>query len=107
MRKSCAIDPPGSSSRVSGFKKSSKIIEQLFSGDGMSSSASEIQTPPARGIRFTDDAFTVELSDDWPDLDEDISVEGLLLGRRSGESQESFRKWLQSRSSIVPSGGGE
>lgn len=35
----------------------------------------------------------------WPDLDEDISIESLLAGRRSGESQVSFRRWLQSRSS--------
>ena|SRR5437773_2051192 len=35
----------------------------------------------------------------WPDLDEDISVEGLLLGRPSRESQESFRRWLQQRKS--------
>lgn len=33
----------------------------------------------------------------WPDLDEDISVEGLLAGRRSGESQSSLRSWLGSR----------
>ena len=33
----------------------------------------------------------------WPDLDEDISVEGLLAGRPSGESQASFQRWLQSR----------
>ena len=33
----------------------------------------------------------------WPDLDEDISADGLLAGRRSGESQESLRKWLQAR----------
>ena len=33
----------------------------------------------------------------WPDLDEDISVENLLLGKPSGESQESFKKWLQNR----------
>ncbi|MCW5978857.1 MAG: DUF2442 domain-containing protein [Bryobacteraceae bacterium] len=33
----------------------------------------------------------------WPDLDEDISVEGLLAGRRSGETDESFRRWLQRR----------
>jgi len=33
----------------------------------------------------------------WPDLDEDISVEGLLAGRPSGESQASFARWLQSR----------
>ena len=30
----------------------------------------------------------------WPDLDEDISVEGLLAGRPSGESQPSFKRWL-------------
>src|SRR5258707_1065367 len=33
----------------------------------------------------------------WPDLDEDISVEGLLAGRRSGETQESLRRWLRTR----------
>ena len=34
----------------------------------------------------------------WEDLDEDISVEGLLAGRPSGESQDSFKKWLAKRS---------
>jgi hypothetical protein len=38
----------------------------------------------------------------WPDLDEDISVENLLLGRRSGESQASFKKWLNNRASPHP-----
>ena len=33
----------------------------------------------------------------WPDLDEDISVEGLLAGRPSGESQASLERWLASR----------
>jgi hypothetical protein len=33
----------------------------------------------------------------WPDLDEDISIEGLLAGRRSGETQTSLRRWLASR----------
>ena len=33
----------------------------------------------------------------WPDLDEDISVESLLAGRRSGETQESLRRWLNGR----------
>jgi hypothetical protein len=33
----------------------------------------------------------------WPDLDEDISVASLLAGRRSGETQESLRRWLESR----------
>jgi hypothetical protein len=31
----------------------------------------------------------------WDDIDEDISVEGLLAGRPSGESQSSFKKWLK------------
>ena len=34
----------------------------------------------------------------WKDIDEDISIEGLLAGRPSGESQESFKKWLAKRS---------
>ncbi len=33
----------------------------------------------------------------WPDLDEDISVEGIIAGRRSGESQRSLHKWLEQR----------
>ena len=33
----------------------------------------------------------------WPDLDEDIGVDGLLLGKRSYESQASFGRWLQRR----------
>jgi hypothetical protein len=34
---------------------------------------------------------------EWPDLDEHISVEGLLAGRRSGESRHSFERWLAGR----------
>jgi hypothetical protein len=33
----------------------------------------------------------------WPDLDEDISVSNLLAGQPSGESQVSFKKWLENR----------
>ncbi|GAI55260.1 unnamed protein product, partial [marine sediment metagenome] len=33
----------------------------------------------------------------WKDIDEDISVEGLLAGKPSGESQKSFKKWLETR----------
>lgn len=33
----------------------------------------------------------------WPDLDEDISVEGLIAGRPSGESQRSFKRWLTAK----------
>ena len=33
----------------------------------------------------------------WERLDEDISVEGLLLGKPSGESQASLKRWLGER----------
>src|SRR5688572_21997165 len=33
----------------------------------------------------------------WSELDEDVSVENLLAGKPSGESQTSLRKWLDSR----------
>jgi hypothetical protein len=33
----------------------------------------------------------------WPDLDEDISIEGIVAGRPSGESQRSLQQWLESR----------
>ncbi|MFA4918443.1 MAG: DUF2442 domain-containing protein [Thermodesulfovibrionales bacterium] len=36
----------------------------------------------------------------WEDIDEDISVEGLLLGSPSGESQASFKKWLNKRQKL-------
>jgi len=39
------------------------------------------------------DGYAIE----WPDLDEHIGVEGLLAGRRSGESKKSLERWLASR----------
>ena len=33
----------------------------------------------------------------WPKLDEDISIENILLGQPSGESQRSFQQWLAKR----------
>jgi hypothetical protein len=33
----------------------------------------------------------------WPDLDEDISIDNLLQGQPSGESQTSLAKWLAGR----------
>ena len=51
-------------------------------------------TPKERGNwRLVGKGFGVH----WEDLDEDISVENLLLGKASGESQSSFRKWMESR----------
>jgi len=31
----------------------------------------------------------------WSELDEDISVENLITGKPSGESQRSFKRWLE------------
>lgn len=39
------------------------------------------------------DGYAIE----WRDLDEHIGIEGLLAGHRSGESQQSFERWLASR----------
>lgn len=51
-------------------------------------------TPRERGNwRLVGKGFGIH----WEDLDEDISVENLLLGKASGESQSSFRKWMESR----------
>jgi len=47
--------------------------------------------------RLLGDGYAIE----WPDLDEHIGIEGLLAGRRSGESSQSFGRWLASRRSPV------
>lgn len=33
----------------------------------------------------------------WPELDEDISIEGLIAGRPSSEKKDSLEKWLKTR----------
>jgi hypothetical protein len=38
----------------------------------------------------------------WPDLDEDIGIEGLLVGKQSTESAASFARWLQQRKARPP-----
>lgn len=38
----------------------------------------------------------------WPALDEDISVENLILGKPSGESQQSLKKWQAGRGPRTP-----
>jgi hypothetical protein len=41
-----------------------------------------------------------EISDygiEWPDVEADFSIRGILLGRRSGENPACFRYWLQNR----------
>jgi hypothetical protein len=42
----------------------------------------------------------------WEAIDEDLSVEGLLAGRPSGESQRSFQRWLSVRQSRQTRGSG-
>ena len=36
----------------------------------------------------------------WSELDEDISVENLLAGKHSGESQSSLKKWLKKHKKV-------
>ena len=36
----------------------------------------------------------------WIDLDEDISVENLIKGQSSHESQSSFKRWLTQRATL-------
>ncbi|RMD60559.1 DUF2442 domain-containing protein [Candidatus Parcubacteria bacterium] len=51
-------------------------------------------TPNERqNFRIAGDGYGIH----WPDLDEDIGVEGLLFGKRSTESPESLAKWLSTR----------
>ncbi|MEX0718614.1 MAG: DUF2442 domain-containing protein [Planctomycetaceae bacterium] len=44
-------------------------------------------------FRLLGDGYAIE----WTDLDEHIGIEGLVAGRRSGESRESFARWRASR----------
>jgi hypothetical protein len=39
------------------------------------------------------DGYAIE----WPELDEHLGIAGLLAGRRSGESEASFNRWMASR----------
>ncbi|MFV1976662.1 MAG: DUF2442 domain-containing protein [Candidatus Scalindua sp.] len=94
----------------------------------MNTLAVEIQVPKLQSVTITEDILSVDLTDgrtisvplawfprllhatneernNWRLIGkghgihrEDISVEGLLAGRSSGESQTSFKKWLTRRS---------
>lgn len=46
-----------------------------------------------RNWQLLGDGYAIE----WPDLDEHIGIEGLLAGRRSGESLTSLQGWLALR----------
>jgi hypothetical protein len=52
----------------------------------------------------TKERKNVELLEDgaylhWPELDEDLTIAGVLDGKRSRESPASLRKWLAQRKS--------
>lgn len=47
-----------------------------------------------RNWQLLGDGYAIE----WPGLDEHIGIEGLLAGRRSGESKKSLERLLASRS---------
>ena len=38
----------------------------------------------------------------WPDLDEDLSVEGFLAGWPSRESPSGFKRWLEAKQAGLP-----
>ena len=38
----------------------------------------------------------------WPDLDEDLSIEGFLAGRKLGESPRSLKRWLEAKRAGLP-----
>jgi hypothetical protein len=46
-----------------------------------------------RNWQLLGDGYAIE----WPDIDEHIGVEGLLAGRRSGESSASIERWRKAR----------
>lgn len=54
---------------------------------------------PRLGYGNPEERMNVEIIGDgeyihWPDLDEDLSVSGILSGRKPKESPKSLKKWL-------------
>ena len=47
-----------------------------------------------QGWQLLGDGYAIE----WTDLDEHIGIEGLLAGRKSGESRHFFERWIAGRS---------
>ena len=41
----------------------------------------------------------------WPELDEEVGVRGMLLGRMSGESAQSIQRWLTQHQTKLASNG--
>lgn len=58
-----------------------------------------LATAPERGNwRIVGAGYAIH----WPDLDEDIGVEGLVLGKKSTESPASLERWLARRRPSPP-----
>ena len=55
-------------------------------------------TPERANVQIVGAGFGLH----WPDLDEDVGVEGLLLGKKSTESPASFARWLERRAQQQP-----
>jgi hypothetical protein len=79
------------------------LIDINKEGAGMTILANEIQLAKAQQVSVNDaERNNWRLIGQgegihWPDPDEELSVEGLLAGRRSGESQNSLQRWLEQR----------
>ena len=101
----------------------------------MSTLGIEIRTAFAQNITVTEDTLVVDLDDGrtisvplawiprllhgtpqernnwrfvgWPDLDEDIGIEGIVFGKAFGESQRSFKRWLDAREKGPATGGNQ
>jgi hypothetical protein len=81
--------------------------KNFYWSNGMNSLAIETQEPRAQAITINEDSLAEERDNfeiigdgaliHWPDLDEDLSVSGILAGRRSGESQKTLRRWIEKR----------
>jgi hypothetical protein len=44
--------------------------------------------------------WTKSLTFHWPELDENIGAETLLLGRGLGERPDSFQRWLKKHNKV-------
>jgi hypothetical protein len=56
----------------------------------------ESASPEWKNWRLLDDGRGIR----WDDIDEDISVTGLLAGRASGESEKSLASWRAARQRV-------
>ena len=86
----------------------------------MTTLAIELRMVSAQNVQVTDEALIVDLSDGrtvsvplawfprllhgtpeernkWRLIGDGVSVKNLILGKPSGESQKSFKKWLEAR----------